>query len=377
MAKAAEVVVAGHICLDIIPAFTHGDGALVPGALTEVGPALMSTGGAVANTGLALHRLGVATALLGKLGEDTFAGEVVAILEGYEASLAERMRRVAGETTSYTVVISPPGVDRYFLHCPGANATFGLEDVPAGSLRGARLLHFGYPPLMRNLQVDGGEAMRGIFERAHGEGLVTSLDMAAIDPASETGRVDWRGWLARVLPEVDLFVPSYDEVCTMLDGEVPALTIEALDRVGERLLAMRAGIVAIKLGDEGLYLRTGDDVGRLDRVVKVLGLAVDAWVGRRLYVPCYQTEVVGTTGAGDCTIAGLLAALLRGEGPELAIRSAVGVGAASVASADAVSAVPAWAEVERRIERGWASHPVRLALPGWRVVGDGPVMSAG
>ncbi|MEQ9461509.1 MAG: carbohydrate kinase family protein [Phycisphaeraceae bacterium] len=376
MAEAAQVVVAGHICLDIIPAFTHGDGVLTPGALTEVGPALTATGGAVANTGLALHRLGVPTALLGKLGDDPFATRVLEILEGYDPALTRSMRRLNGETTSYTVVISPPGVDRYFLHCPGANATFGDKDVPEDSLVGAKVLHFGYPPLMRNLQLDGGEAMHRVFTRAQSAGLATSLDMAAVDPDSETGKVDWSAWMKRVLPAIDLFVPSYDEVCFMLDREVPPLDGASLRSVSDRLLDMGAGVVLIKLGDQGLYLRSAADSDRLSRMVRVLGLDGSNWIDKELYAPCFVTEVVGTTGAGDCTIAGLLAALLRGESPELAVQSAVAVGAASVEAADAVSAVPAWREVKARVKAGWASHVVKLDLPGWSKSGTGSVMTA-
>ena len=54
------VVVAGHICLDIIPTFAQRAGGVAelfnPGALIEVGPVVLSTGGAVSNTGLALHK---------------------------------------------------------------------------------------------------------------------------------------------------------------------------------------------------------------------------------------------------------------------------------------------------------------------------------
>ncbi|QDU71421.1 carbohydrate kinase family protein [Mucisphaera calidilacus] len=375
MSDRPAVVVAGHICLDIIPRFLHGDGSLKPGALTEVGPAVTATGGAVANSGLALHRLGVPTALLSKLGDDPFAQRVLDILNGYSPSLTRSMERKAGETTSYTVVISPPGVDRYFLHCPGANNTFGLDDVPERALAGARLLHFGYPPLMRHLQVDGGTAMRGIFERAHGAGLVTSLDMAAIDPEAESGRVDWVAWLERVLPEVDFFVPSFDEVSFMLDGSVSELSADRLSDLGDRLVKLGAGAVLIKLGHHGLYLRTSGDASRFARAAEVLGVDAEAWAGRELSVPCFTVEVVGTTGAGDCTIAGFLSGLLRGETPEGALTSAVAVGSCSVESADAVSAVPAWSDVAKRLEAGWATDPL-MDLPGWSVVGETTVVGS-
>ena len=59
MEKILGAVVAGHICLDIIPeiqALPAGgfNETFLPGHLLEVGPATLSTGGVVFNTGLAL-----------------------------------------------------------------------------------------------------------------------------------------------------------------------------------------------------------------------------------------------------------------------------------------------------------------------------------
>jgi|SRR5260221_454368 len=70
-----EVIVAGHICLDIFPVFdkqTSAGGVISPGKLVKVGPALIAVGGSVANTGLTLHRLGITTRLMGKVGDDLF-----------------------------------------------------------------------------------------------------------------------------------------------------------------------------------------------------------------------------------------------------------------------------------------------------------------
>ena len=43
-----------------------------------------------------------------------------------------------GEDSSYTLVINPPGIDRIFIHCPGANDTFGAADIPIDEVRQAR-----------------------------------------------------------------------------------------------------------------------------------------------------------------------------------------------------------------------------------------------
>ena len=79
-----EAVVAGHICLDIIPQFEIDQGDelsayLAPGRLTDVGPATLSTGGTVSNTGINLHRLGVHTQLMGKVGDDVLGKAILDI----------------------------------------------------------------------------------------------------------------------------------------------------------------------------------------------------------------------------------------------------------------------------------------------------------
>src|SRR3954453_4168360 len=138
---AAEVVVAGHVCLDVIPRL-DGPAALAPGSLVNVGPADLPTGGSVLNTGLALHRLGVGGRLVGRVGDDLFGTGVLDAPRDRDPALAAGMVVAPGEATSYSIVISPPGVDRSFLHCPGANDTFTAEDVPDEALAGARIVHF-------------------------------------------------------------------------------------------------------------------------------------------------------------------------------------------------------------------------------------------
>jgi hypothetical protein len=79
--------------------------------------------------------------------------------------------------------------------------------------------------------------------------------------------------------------------------------------------------------------------------------------------------VVGTTGSGDSTIAGLLTAIALGRSPEAALTAAVGVGACSVEAFDANSAVPAWEVVEARISAGWPRLARRVAGLKWNASG--------
>jgi len=338
MAEKVDVVVAGHICLDIIPTFERPT-TFEPGKLVKVGSAIVSTGGAVSNTGIALHRLGAATRLMAKVGDDLFGRATLEYVRGIEPSLAKAMMVAKGEPSSYTVVINPPGIDRMFLHCPSTNDTFCAADIDFKKLAGARLFHFGYPTLMRRMYRDGGREMATIFRRVKARGLMTSLDMSMPDPQSEAGRVDWAAWLKRVLPHVDVFLPSLDEMHLMLGRRLP------VSKLSRQLREWGAGIVGLKLGNRGLYVR---------------------WEDRELIAPCFKVKVVGTTGSGDCTIAGFLAGRLLGLPPEEVMSAAVAVGACCCEASDATSGVPAWDVVQRRIQSGWKRLAHEAPLPGWQ-----------
>jgi sugar/nucleoside kinase (ribokinase family) len=374
-----QVVVAGHICLDIIPALDGVKGGLesilIPGKLINIGPAVVATGGAVSNTGLALHRLGIGTRLMGKIGDDQFGSSVLEILRARDADLANGMIVTPGENTSYTIVISPPGIDRTFLHCSGANDTFSADDIDYDSLAGAKLFHFGYPPIMRRMFIDGGAELEKLLLGVKQKGLTVSLDMAKPDPTSEAGQADWPALLERVLPCVDVFCPSIDEILFMLDRErfehlsqapnadiMPFVDGDLLGEISQRLIDMGVAIVVLKLGSAGLYARTTSDRARLAEAGAAKPGDIDAWAGRELIVPCFKVEMAGTTGSGDCTIAGFLAGLLHGQGLEESMTTAVGVGACNVERPDAISGVRPWDEVQHRINSGWQRHKVILKL---------------
>jgi sugar/nucleoside kinase (ribokinase family) len=271
-------------------------------------------------------------------------------------------------------------MDRVFLHCPGANNTFQADDIPYTRLAPARLLHFGYPPLMRRMFADDGGELERVLAQVKAQGLTTSLDMAKPDPESEAGRAAWHRILKRVLPHADLFLPSLDEILYMLDRPRWAVWEAASRKVlanapadgswltdlSDRLLDMGVAVVALKLGHQGLYLRTSNDRARWATVGPSAPSSIDAWLKRELLAPCFQVDVVGTTGSGDCTIAGFLTGWLKGLPPEEVMTGAVAVGACNVEKADAVSGVPAWAQVQERIRSNWPRRGVQLKLPGWR-----------
>ena len=100
-----------------------------PGHLISVGPAAFATGGPVSNTGLALHRLGIPTKLIAKVGADPFGTMVRQLIRDIDPALLAGIHSDKAETTSYSIIVSPPGADRYILHCPGVNDAFRAANV--------------------------------------------------------------------------------------------------------------------------------------------------------------------------------------------------------------------------------------------------------
>jgi sugar/nucleoside kinase (ribokinase family) len=383
MTHQIDAIVAGHICLDIYPDLSGSERepfekAFLPGRLISTGPVTFCTGGPVSNTGLALHRLGISTRLAGKVGDDLFGQAILQIINTHGAHLANGMKIDSSASTSYTVLINYPGIDRIFLHCPGANDTFSADDVPYESIWEARLFHFGYPPLMRTIFQNDGAQLVELFQRAKATGVTTSLDMALPDPSSASGQADWRHILERTLPHVDIFLPSVEEILFMLRRElyfrlsetagfagiVSLLTTDLLSSLGDELLGMGAKIVVLKLGDRGLYLRTANTSTLID-LGRAASADLSAWGGREFWAPCFEVQVAGTTGSGDATIAGFLAAFLRGYSPESTLTIAVAVGACNVEAADALTGIRSWDATRERIDQGWARRTLNLNAPGW------------
>ena len=115
-----------------------------PGQLVQMEGVNIHPGGAVANTGLAMKHLGVDVRLMGKIGKDELGTLILNCLEKYGA--AEGMILADQEKTSYSVVLAIPGIDRIFLHDPGANVNFSGSDLDFEAIKEADLFHFGYPP---------------------------------------------------------------------------------------------------------------------------------------------------------------------------------------------------------------------------------------
>ncbi len=373
----SKVIVAGHVCLDITPVFPnstngHIDQIMLPGKLIQMEPATVSTGGAVANTGLAMKFFGTDVKLLGKIGNDNFGNTVSNIFNTYDAG--DGLIIDDQVTTSYSVVIAAPGSDRIFLHHPGANDTFISADIEEEELQDVVLFHFGYPSIMSSMYHNDGTELVALYKRVKKKGIITSLDLAAVDENSEAGKLPWDAILEKVLPYVDVFVPSVEEICYMIAPDMyhqwvdraggrditEIISLEEVDALGERLIGMGANIVLIKCGAPGLYYITSNEKA-MDQTLKDQLDNVATWSNRKGFEPSYKPEcVLSATGAGDTTIAAFLTAMIRQKSLDMCLKLATATGASNVTAYDALSGLKTLEELEVKISKGWEKNSTYL-----------------
>ena len=367
-----RAVAAGHICIDITPLFPKGSAGeagriLAPGRLVQMDGVDIHPGGAVANTGLAMKRLGVDVRLMGKIGKDELGALILKRLEEHGA--AEGMILSDQEKTSYSVVLAIPGIDRIFLHDPGANVTFSGSDLDFEAIKGADLFHFGYPTLMRRMYQNQGEELARMFRRIKEGGTAISLDMAAIDPSSEAAGEDWKGILEKVLPYVDFFAPSIEELGYMLDrplyckwqetaggGDVTGILSfkEDVEPLAARALSMGTRCVLLKCGAAGMYLKTAPEP-----VWKEVLPGFTGWNDISHFEDSYVPDcILSGTGAGDTSIAAFIKAMLDGCEPLECARLAAATGASCVTAYDALSGLLPFEELRQKMEAGWEKQSI-------------------
>jgi sugar/nucleoside kinase (ribokinase family) len=265
-------------------------------------------GGNAANTSIALATLGVPVRLMGAVGPDEQGRFVISALR--RAGVETDALSVASAATAATVALVNRAGARQFLHRPGASAaafSAPLEFAPE-LVEGMAHYHLASLFILPNFRPHAPETLA----RARAAGLTTSLD-TNWDP-----RGMWMRDLAACLPELDFLFMNEDEA-RMATGSA-----EPID-AAKAVLALGARAAVLKLGPRGCGIYTGD---------------------REVRCAAFDVAVKDTTGAGDCFVAGFLAAHLRGASLAEAGRFANAVGAFSVQCVGAATGVRGFQETE-------------------------------
>ena len=384
--KDLEIVAAGHTCLDLIPAFTiegtvdKMTDVLVPGKMINMGECVVVGGGPVTNAGVSIKRLGVKTELIGKVGDDDFGKQILNWYEEKESHF-EGIRVAKGESTSYTIAICIPGIDRFYLHHCGANNTFGYDDMDFDIVRRSKLMLFGYPPWMSKLYADKGAELTKILQKTRELNTTIALDLSLPDVDGYGDSIDWFAIVENWIPLSDIMVPSAEEIFYFLykdkflekranlgpkETVLDNMSVEEISNIGKDLIKMGTAIAMVKCGHRGLYVRTAEQ----DRLKK-LGSAgcadIENWANRELWFPVYQEEkFVGALGSGDSAIAGFLSAFVWGHTIESSLRYANAAGSMNVTVPDGLTWNKGFDDLTRRIESGWKTKDLKIDEVGWK-----------
>ena len=271
------------------------------GKLVLVDQLELHSGGCAASTGVALSKIGISAAMIGKVGSDGLGDFMIGVLakHGIDARGVVRDPKVG---TSGTMVMVHSDGERSFIHYLGANAALTENDVDFDLLDGTKILHVAGSFLMPGID---GEPTARVLKRAQEMGIITTLDTAW----DSKGR--WMSLLAPCLPYMDYAVPSIEEARMCTGKHDPADVARVLMDRGVRT-------VALKMGEEGCYIRSAD---------------------AEIRIPRYEVEAIDALGAGDCFSAGFLTGVLKGWDLEQTGRFANAVGALCVMALGATTGV--------------------------------------
>jgi sugar/nucleoside kinase (ribokinase family) len=214
---------------------------------------------------------------------------------------------------------------------------------------------------------DGSELL-ALMKKVKQTGCATSLDLAAVDSDSEAGKADWDLILSRVLPYVDFFEPSVEELCFMLDkprfkewqeraagNEITNLLNidQDVKPLARKCMEYGAKVLLVKCGAPGMYYCTGDKAV-LASIGERVGLDSGAWANKEGFETSFVPEqILSGTGAGDTSIAAFLTSMLEGDTIEECMRLAVATGASCVSAYDALSGLKTLDELKKKIADGW------------------------
>jgi ribokinase len=305
-AQRPKIVVLGGINMDLAATAARMP---APGE-TLIGEAFLTyPGGKGANQAVAAARLGASVRMVGRVGCDTFGPVLLEGLrrEGIDVSgVAEDPERPSG----VAMILLDADRQNYIVAVYGAN--MACDGVQVRAVEQA--LHDA-DVLMLQLETP----------------LETSLAAASL--AREMGvRVVWDpapavALSAEAYAACDVLTPNQVEAEFLVGVKVTdAASAEA---AAEKLLALGANTVVVKLGEDGAYLASRDERG---------------------FVPPFPVQVEDTVAAGDAFAGALAVALSQGSTMTEAVRYGCAAGALAVTRSGAQDAMPTRAEVDALVQ---------------------------
>ncbi|MGB3366963.1 MAG: ribokinase [Acidaminobacteraceae bacterium] len=261
-------------------------------------------GGKGANQAAAIGRLGGNVSMIGRVGKDSFADELLASLRNDNVDIKNVSKSEVKPTGTALIMVNSDG-DNSIVVIPGANFDIDRGDICKEMLDGDYLVAQLETPL---------EVIESSFKLAKAKGIKTVLNPA---PAKKLSK--------ELLSRVDILIPNETEF-EFITGH-NALDEGELDLGVKKLIDLGTGLVLITLGSNGSVLCDGKE---------------------KKYFETSKVKAVDTTAAGDSFIGGLLYSLSNGKSIDESIVFASKVAALTVTRSGAQSSLPTLKEVNER-----------------------------
>lgn len=299
-----------HANITVVGSYNHGltmsvPSLPVPGETVLGGEFQEGVGGKGSNQAVAAARLGANGVFVGRIGDDHFGDDALALWER-EGVDATHVDRIEDTHTGVGFVIVDEGGENAIAVAPGANARLGADGVEAASraIQAADVV-------LTQLEI-ATEPVRTALELADESDIPGVLNPA---PARELPPA--------VFESVSFLTPNRTEA-RILTGHAPDADVDD-ESIAAGLRDRGVSTVILTQAADGALVVTGE---------------------KTVSIPAPDVDVVDTTGAGDAFNAGFAVALAEGRDPVPAARFACRTGSLACTAYEVVPALPTRGAVE-------------------------------
>jgi ribokinase len=299
----AKITVIGSLNMDLV---TQTNKIPAPGETVIGGDLLTVPGGKGANQAVAAARLGAEVSMVGRVGNDIFAGQLLDNLTAVSVNHQYVIKDPEAATGIALIVIDTAG-ENVIVVAPGANGRLSPADIDAAetAIQASDLI-------LLQLEIPLPTVLHAAhLARKHGVRVI-------LNPAP-----------ARALPDellalVDMLIPNESETA-LLTG-LPTTNSTEIEAAAAKLRQSGVGTVILTLGERGALL-AGEK-------------------GIIHFPPFVPEKVVDTTAAGDGFVGGLATALAEGKSVVAAVPWGNATGSLAVTRMGAQPSLPGREAVE-------------------------------
>ena len=246
----------------------------------QPGQYVRSIGGDVSNVAVAVARQGGQAGMLTRMGQDSFADEILQLWEREGIDTSRIIRDEEAPTGIYFISHGPSGHIFDYRRAGSASSRLRPGDLKKEHFEGVQILHLSGISLA--LSDSACEASLRAIELAKENGVKISFDTNLRLKLWSLSRA--KAIIQHVASLVDFVLPGLDDARQLTGQENPQSIVD-------EYLKMGVEVVALTLGDQGVLLATQD--------------------GLREQISGIPVKLVDATAAGDCFDGGFLTEWLR------------------------------------------------------------------